>query len=94
MPPFDSFSESNHLSKIVKNYAIKAGLDLKNHKAGFHTLRHTAATLLLENGENIPVISGILGHSSIDITAVYLKNNLNEMRECVLDCDWKIEVYE
>ena len=94
MPPFDTFSKSNHLSKIVKNYATKARLDLKNHKAGFHTLRHTAATLLLENGENIPVISGILGHSSIDITAVYLKNNLNEMRECVLDCDWEIEVYE
>lgn len=94
MPPFDIFSDNNHLSSIVRHYAIKARLDLKNHKAGFHTLRHTAATLLLENGEKIQVISGILGHSSIDITAVYLKNNLNEMKKCVLDCDWEIEVYE
>ena len=87
MPPFDIFSENDHLSHIIRNYALKAGLDLKKHKAGFHSLRHTAATLLLENGVNLPVISGLLGHSSIDITAVYLKNDLERLRECVLDLD-------
>ena len=87
MPPFDIFSENDHLSHIMRNYALKAGLDLKKHKAGFHSLRHTAATLLLENGVNLPVISGLLGHSSIDITAVYLKNDLERLRECVLDLD-------
>lgn len=87
MPPFDIFSENDHLSHIIRNYALKAGLDLKKHKAGFHSLRHTAATLLLENGVNLPVISGLLGHSSIDITAVYLKNDLEKLRECVLDLD-------
>ena len=66
-------------------------LDLKKHKAGFHSLRHTAATLLLENGVNLPVISGLLGHSSIDITAIYLKNDLEKLRECVLDlCEGEI----
>ena len=87
MPPFDIFCENNHLSHIIRKYALKAGLDLKKHKAGFHSLRHTAATLLLENGVNLPVISGLLGHSSIDITAIYLKNDLEKLRECVLDLD-------
>jgi len=34
----------------------------------FHDLRHTAATLLLERGVNVKMVSEMLGHSSIAIT--------------------------
>lgn len=40
----------------------------------FHSSRHTAATLLLENGVALEVVSAILGHSSITVTAsIYAK---------------------
>jgi integrase len=34
----------------------------------FHDLRHTAATIMFENGENAKAISERLGHSSVAIT--------------------------
>ncbi len=37
-----------------------------------HTLRHTYATHLLEQGVNILVIKELLGHASIETTMVYL----------------------
>src|SRR5260370_24961414 len=37
-------------------------------KIRFHDLRHTAATLLLERGVNVKMVSEMLGHSSIAIT--------------------------
>lgn len=37
-------------------------------KITFHDLRHTYATLLLENGVNIKIISERLGHSRVAIT--------------------------
>jgi len=33
-----------------------------------HILRHTAATLLLESGENPKIVQELLGHSSISVT--------------------------
>lgn len=42
-----------------------------NKKACVHTLRHSYATYLLENGENLSTIKDILGHSSIVTTDIY-----------------------
>lgn len=45
-------------------------LGIKKH-ISFHCSRHTCATILLLKGVNMPIISSILGHTSIRTTQVY-----------------------
>ena len=61
------------LNEMVKRYAREAGLPEWVHA---HTLRHTAAALRAEAGEDVWEIGRLLGHSSPQVTRVYL----NEMQ--------------
>lgn len=55
---------------ILKNWIHIAGI---MKKVTFHCFRHTYATLQLDSGTDIYVISGNLGHSTLKTTAIYTK---------------------
>lgn len=85
MPPFDPIGNENHMQQQLTRYLRKAGIDQRRKKhSGFHSLRHSAGSMLLEMETPLPVITDILGHSDSDITAVYLKTDLQKLAECVL----------
>jgi len=85
MAPFLPFSESDHLAQIIVKYMGLAHIPKSaKRKAGFHSLRHTLASRLLEKGTPLPVISDILGHTDPQSTAVYLKVDINKLKECPL----------
>jgi site-specific recombinase XerD len=85
MAPFGTFSEANHLNQIIKRYMELAHLPTLKKKRGMHSLRHTMASMLLENDTALSTISDILGHIDTDSTAVYLKVDIKKLKECSLD---------
>ena len=63
---------------MVKNTLLKAGLDASKYSA--HKLRHTAATLMLQNGVDVRTLQEILGHDHLNTTQIYTHVDSAELR--------------
>ena len=86
--PIGPFSDQDHLHQILVKYARAAHVPLgEGRRHGMHSLRHTLATRLLEEGTPIEQIADILGHQSVTATGVYLKSSLSLLAKCALDPD-------
>ena len=86
-PPYTYTDMKNYSSlyKSAEQYIKKADIDVKNKKRGLHSLRHSLASNMLKNNIEISTISGILGHSNINVTNIYLNISENQLRKLALE---------
>jgi len=84
--PYEAFGENANLHNIITKYTRLAGITVPHGKRhGLHSLRHSLASTLLEQGTSLAVISEILGHVDSKSTSVYLHTDLNGLKACALD---------
>ncbi len=86
VPPFKNYADENHLHATIQKYLSLTDIqDQPRKKRGMHSLRHTLANRLQENRETYHTISSALGHASPDSASVYVKTDIELLRECALD---------
>lgn len=74
----DQSNVTKHLKKIYSNLSI-------NKNKNFHDLRHTYATRQFELGTPVPVVSALLGHSSVNETIKTYIHILDDLKEATVD---------
>lgn len=64
--------------KLVKKHLSAAGLDSTQYSS--HKLRHTAATLMLQNGVDVRTLQEVLGHDHLNTTQIYTHVSSDDLR--------------
>ncbi|MEI7485641.1 MAG: tyrosine-type recombinase/integrase [Ignavibacteriota bacterium] len=87
--PYDAFGPNANLYNIITIYSRSAGISASKEKRhGLHSLRHTLAGNLPENGGTPPpVISEIPGHINSASMISYLHTTIERLRLCALEPD-------
>lgn len=64
--------------KVLKGYVADAGI---HRDITPHTLRHSFAVHMLQNGADVKSVQEMLGHSDVSSTQIYLGLNMTKMRD-------------
>lgn len=79
LAPYKGLRSYSDITSIVCRALKAAGL--RPRQMGAHLLRYTAAAETLNKGGTLFEIGQLLGHSSVDTTALYTKINITGLRE-------------
>lgn len=76
---------SNEITIVQRNLKKSGSTYNSKLRRGFHSFRRSVGTQMLESNVSLPIISQVLGHSSIDATKPYLCIDFNGLKNCALD---------
>jgi len=74
---------SDSFPRCVDKLGLNEGITDRRQRVTFHTLRHTFASWLVENGTNIYTVKELLGHSDLKLTSRYAHVGENALRSAV-----------
>ena len=84
--PFDEFGKDANLYNIISKYTREAGISVtRDKRRGLHSLRHTLAGTLLEQGASMNDVRNALGHLSTKSTSQYLRIDYKALKNTFLD---------
>jgi site-specific recombinase XerD len=69
-----------HVWRIFNDIYKLSGLDKQHIRATPHTMRHSFATHLLENGVDLQTLRSLLGHESLGTTGMYLSSAMEHKK--------------
>lgn len=72
---------NRRVQQIVEDYLKACGLD--NRGLSVHKLRHTAATLMYQNGVDVRVLKEVLGHENLNTTQIYTHISNEQMENAM-----------
>lgn len=75
---------------IITKYIKLANVDITGRHHGMHSLRHSAASRMLNRGVPLNIISETLGHSSMEVTEKYLKISMEQLRSAGLEVSYYV----
>ncbi len=76
-------SISDTFERVIKDLGFNTGVTDRRHKVVFHTLRHTYASWLVENGVDLYTVKKLMGHSTIAMTERYSHLGNNTLQNAV-----------
>lgn len=77
--------ESEGISAMVRKIITSSGVKIGNRKSGPHAMRHSMANFMINEGTPLPIISEVLGHSSVQTSMNYLRIDVESMRQCATE---------
>jgi site-specific recombinase XerD len=81
---------SKTIGNIVRKGFIDSGIDIGKRRHGSHSLRHSLASNLINQGSSIFTISNVLGQTSVATARLYAKVDISKLKQCALE----VPVYE
>ena len=79
-PPFTAERSYNHVANSMRALFARAGI----RDRGTHSLRHTAATAMVNGGASFKDVADVLGHKSLTTTLIYAKLDMRALTQVAL----------
>ena len=77
--------KATSISTMISSGFVNSGIPIHGRKHASHSLRHSLATNMLADGEDILTISKTIGHGSVESTRIYTKVDVRHLRLCELE---------
>jgi integrase len=74
---------SRTFDRTAEKIGLNTGVTDRRNKVVFHTLRHTFASWLVENGENLYTVKELMGHSTLQMTERYAHLGENTLKKAI-----------